>query len=132
MIEQFSLDKLCGFHAAIMDEARFRLMYLIYKYKEMCPTDLEMITEFSQSKTSRQLNSLKKSGLLHSHRKDQYQFFYIPDVALSWTESQFEFATQDTTLQKDLETARILMSNRELVMYRLENKRYSLGLRQAL
>lgn len=128
VLTPWHLDQWVGVHQALSDAARIRLLHLVYHWREMCPSDLEMITEFSQSKTSRHLTHLRKAGLLLAHRKDQYQFFYVPEPLIDWLGQYLSGLAADVVLQKDLETTRILMSNRELVLYKLQNKRYTSGM----
>jgi ArsR family transcriptional regulator len=105
------------------DEARIRIVFLIYKNGEMCISDLEHILDFTQAKTSRHLIYLKNAGLVGYKKVDQWVYYYIKDEVADVIGQIFQYLSKDPVLVNDLETYRILYSNRELaICKRHQNK----------
>lgn len=102
------------------DQARIRIMYLLYKKDELCISDLEHILDFTQTKTSRHISYLKNAGLLNSRKKDQWIFYQIKEEVQDIVSQIFSFLNKDTVLQRDIETFEILHSNRELSVNKME------------
>lgn len=84
----------------------------------MCISDLEHILDFTQTKTSRHITYLKNAGLISPRKVDQWVFYGIKDEAYDLLSQVFLYLGKDPLLLKDVETYRILFSNRELA----ENK----------
>ncbi|MDX1904672.1 MAG: metalloregulator ArsR/SmtB family transcription factor, partial [Thermonemataceae bacterium] len=62
-VKHFNLTVGSQIFKAFSDESRIRIMYLLFKNKEMCISDLELILDFTQTKISRHLIYLKNAGL---------------------------------------------------------------------
>jgi ArsR family transcriptional regulator len=92
--------------------------------KELSISDLELILDFTQTKTSRHLIYLKNAGLLGSRRVDQWMFYYILEEYLEILQQIFKLIQKDANLTKDQETYEILKSNRELASNKIENNQY--------
>lgn len=88
----------------------------------MCITDLETILEFTQAKTSRHLIYLKNSGILTSHKYNQWVFYQVKDEVLDIIRQMLQFLQRDPVLQKDQQTFNTLYSNRELTLNKLNLK----------
>lgn len=106
------------------EESRIRILHLIFQYQEMCISDLEHVLDFTQTKTSRHLIYLKNAGLLNSRHVDQWVFYFIKDEFQDIISQIFQFLNKDPTLMSDMETYRILFSNRELAHNKLRNKKW--------
>jgi len=87
----------------------------------MCISDIELILNFSQTKTSRHLTYLKNSGILSSRKQDQWVFYSINDEVTDIIDKLLSYLIKDPVLIKDAETFDILYSNRELALNRLKN-----------
>ncbi len=89
----------------------------------MCISDLEHILDFTQAKTSRHLIYLKNAGLVGYKKVDQWVYYYIKDEVADVIGQIFQYLSKDPVLVNDLETYRILYSNRELaICKRHQNK----------
>ena len=84
--------------------SRIRILNILSKKKEVSISDLEMILNFTQTKTSRHIYYLKNSGLLNSKNIDQFIFYSLREEALDIIDQIFEFLDKDDQLKKDLET----------------------------
>ncbi len=109
---------------ALGDESRLRILNLIYKNAEMCVTDIEQVLDFTQTKTSRHLSYLKLSGLVSFKRIDNWVYYYLRDETADLLQTIFNYLEKDEILVKDLETYRILYSNRELAVNKLHNRKW--------
>ena len=109
---------------ALADESRIRILNLILRNKEMCTSDLEQVLDFTQTKTSRHLAYLRNASLVTPRKIDQWVFYTIKDEAADFTSQIFSYLERDPVLQKDQETYKILYSNRELAINKLQNRRW--------
>ena len=101
------------------------MIALIYTNEEMCPSDLEVILEFTQSKTSRQLAILKQAGLVTTRKIDRWVLFSVPDEIGDIVGNLLNLFERDALLAQDQEHFRIMYSNRELVLNKLQNRHYT-------
>ena len=122
-IKQFNLAFGSQIFKSFSDESRVRILNLLYHNTEMCIADIWQVLDFTQTKTSRHLIYLKNAGLLSFRKLDQWTFYYIKDEVIDIVSQIFKFLAKDPKLQKDLETYKILYSNRELAAYTLKNKK---------
>ena len=123
-LKNFSINVGAQIFKSVSEEARIRILYLIYKKEELCISDLEHILDFTQTKTSRHLTYLKNSGILSIRKQDQWAFYYIKDEVKDIIKQIFDFLDKDQTLKKDLLTYQTLNSNRELAVNKIENKKW--------
>ncbi len=105
---------------AFSDEARVRILHLLYVQGELCITDIEQVLEFTQSKTSRHLSYLKAAGLTSSKRQDAYVLHRLNNGVLQMVQQLFKFMANDPQLEADLQSFKVLYSNRELVISRMK------------
>ena len=121
-LKNFSLSIGSQIFKSCSDESRLRILYLIFKNREMCISDLELILNFTQTKTSRHLIYLKNSGILSTRKQDQWVFYSLKDEVYEIISQIFLFLNKDQTLKTDLETFNTMYSNRELAVNKLENR----------
>lgn len=88
----------------------------------MCISDLELILNFTQTKTSRHLIYLKNSGILSTRKQDQWVFYFLKDEVYEIISQIFLFLNKDQTLKSDLETFNTMYNNRELAVNKLQNR----------
>jgi len=122
-LKNFTLPFGSQLFKAFSDESRVRILHLLYKNTEMCISDLEQVLDFTQAKTSRHVIYLKNAGLLSFRKIDQWVYYYLKDEFTEIIGQLFQYLSKDTTLQNDLETYRILYSNRELAINKLHQSR---------
>ena len=123
-LKKFSLGVGSQLFKALGDESRIRILHLLYANGEMCISDLELILDFTQTKTSRHLSYLKNSGVLNFRKVDQWVFYYIKDEVAEIIEVIFGFMEKDRQLRKDLANYKVMKSNRVLAISRIEARRY--------
>ena len=123
-LKNFSLNFSAQFFKSLSDEARIRILFLIRENEEMCIADLELILNFTQAKTSRHLLYMKNSGVLNIKKVDQWVFYYIKEEVKDFVNQMLKFVDKDQQMQQDLQTFKVMYSNRELALNKLHNKKY--------
>ncbi|MEM6297089.1 MAG: metalloregulator ArsR/SmtB family transcription factor [Bacteroidota bacterium] len=110
---------------SLSDESRLRIVHLLLRKFEMCVSDLEVILDFTQTKTSRHLTYLKNAGLVSRRKLDQRTFYTISEEMLPLIEQLFSYVdTAEATFNKDLETYQILYATEELAISRIHKARW--------
>ena len=121
-LKKFNIEYGKTIFKSFSDVSRIRILNILSKKKEVSISDLEMILNFTQTKTSRHIYYLKNSGLLNSKNIDQFIFYSLREEALDIIDQIFEFLDKDDQLKKDLETYDTVYSNRELAKNKIELK----------
>ena len=121
-LKKFNIEYGKTIFKSFSDVSRIRILNILANRKEASISDLEMILNFTQTKTSRHVYYLKNSGLLNSENKDQFIFYSLREEALDIIDQIFEFLDKDEQLKKDLEVYDNMYSNRELARNKIEIK----------
>ena len=121
-LKKFNIEYGKTIFKSFSDVSRIWILNILANRKEASISDLEMILNFTQTKTSRHIYYLKNSGLLNSENKDQFIFYSLREEALDIIDQIFEFLDKDEQLKKDLEAYDIMYSNRELARNKIEIK----------
>jgi ArsR family transcriptional regulator len=123
-LKHFNLALGSQIFKACADEARLRILNLIFENGEMCISDLERILEFTQAKTSRHIIYLKNSGMLTHRRYNNWIFYQIKDEVYEIVNQILQFVKRDQQLQRDLSIYKTLYSNRELSINKVEREEW--------
>lgn len=121
-IKNFELKTGVEIFKAFSEEARVRILHLMYKTEEICVSDLEIILDFTQTKTSRHLSYLKAQRIIKAKKTDQWIYYSINVAYLEIISQVFFFLEKDPVLQRDLQEYRTLYSNNELAIRKLHNR----------
>lgn len=121
-IKNLKLKKASEIFKAFSDESRIRILHLIYANEEMCISDLELILDFTQTKTSRHLIYLKNAEILEFRKHDQWVYYFINTAYFDVILQLFSFLQNDSSLLNDLEEYKTLYSNNELAIRKLHNQ----------
>ncbi len=73
------MKELTNVFKALSDEARWRILNLVLRTGEICVCDIESITGFTQTKTSRHLLYLKNAKLLDSRQQGLWMLYSIAE-----------------------------------------------------
>ena len=119
-LKNFNVDYGSKVFRSFSDISRIRIMNILYNRKESCIADLELILNFTQTKTSRHVNYLKNANLLNMKYVNHFIFYSIREEALDLIDQIFKLLEKDKQLEKDLEIYDIMNSNRELSKNKLE------------
>lgn len=99
---------------ALGEEARIRILNLLIAADELTITDLELILDFTQTKTSRHVTYLKNSGILTAKKHDQWVIYGIKEELKDVIKQIMSFFENDGRLLEDVSIYQTLLSNREL------------------
>ena len=89
---------------------------------KMCITDLEIILEFTQAKTSRHLSYLKNSGIVNARKADQWVFYSIKEEVMDLVKLIMEYFNKDLILKRDLENFETFLKQDELAKFHQKEK----------
>ena len=121
-IKSFNISFGSQLFKALSDESRLRILHLLYKNEKMCISDIELILDFTQTKTSRHLIYLKNANLATLQKVDQYAFYSLGNQVKDFMENMFSYL-KDPLLEEDIKNYKIMYSNRELKIATLELQR---------
>ena len=121
-LKKFNIEYGKTIFKSFSDVSRIRILNILANRKDASISDLEIILNFTQTKTSRHIYYLKNSGLLNSENKDQFIFYSLREETLDIIDQIFEFLDKDEQLKKDLEAYDNMYSNRELARNKIEIK----------
>jgi ArsR family transcriptional regulator, arsenate/arsenite/antimonite-responsive transcriptional repressor len=124
-LKHFNLQLGTQLLKSFSDESRIRILHMLFKNKEMCISDIEMVLDFTQTKTSRHLIYLKNAGLVDSRKVDQWTYYSIKEEVVDFVDMIYRYLDKDPLLEKDMQTYRTLYNNRELAVNKLHNKKWA-------
>jgi ArsR family transcriptional regulator, arsenate/arsenite/antimonite-responsive transcriptional repressor len=73
------MNELATVFRALSDEARLRILNLLFRTGELCVCDIEATTGFTQTKVSRHLSYLRQAGLLDSRQQGLWTLYRIAE-----------------------------------------------------
>ncbi len=103
---------------ALSEEPRVRILNLLQNHDEMCISDIELILDYTQTKTSRHMSYLKNAGIVGYRKSDQWIFYYIQDEVQSLLGQIWNYIEKDYILRKDIDIFEVMYSNRELAAFK--------------
>ena len=121
-LKKFSLLIGTQIFKSFSEEARVRIIQLLLEAKDLTISDLVLILDFTQTKTSRHVAYLKNTGLVKSKKLDQCVFYSLKEEVIEIVSKRLIFLQKDPQLLKDLEVYFIMDSNRELAMHKVKIK----------
>ena len=71
------METLAAVFKALGDEARLRILNLLFRTGELCVCDIEATTGFTQTKVSRHLSYLRTAGLLDVRQQGLWMLYRI-------------------------------------------------------
>ena len=71
------MKELATIFKALSDEARLRILNLLFRSGELCVCDIESTTGFTQTKVSRHLSYLRNAGLIDSRQQGLWMLYKI-------------------------------------------------------
>ena len=122
-VKQFNTSVGLQIFKAFSELPRIRVINLLFNRGPLSTSDLELILEFTQAKTSRHLMYLKGTGLVSSKRIDQWVMYSMNDEFGEIITQLLNYFEKDVQLKNDLETCDVLKSNRELSTSKMNLKK---------
>jgi ArsR family transcriptional regulator len=123
-LKNISLSSGTQVFKALADESRLRILNLLLFKDDLSISDLELLLEFTQTKTARLMGILKTAGLVQSRRQDYWVLYRLKEEAAELLEGLMELMEKDSQLQKDIRACEAMESNRELTLNKLALRRY--------
>ncbi len=113
---------------SLSDVARIRILSLILTNECMCSSDLEVILDYTQAKTSRHLNFMKSAGFLSTEKYNQWTYYSVKDEFSAILNNVILLLEKDSILEEDQAAFNTMYSNNSLAIRKLHNsqKRYTL------
>jgi ArsR family transcriptional regulator len=121
-VKQVDIGKGAELFRSLGEESRIRILHLIHRTGQMCISDMELILDFTQTKTSRHLSYLKGAGLVRGKKVDQWIYYQVSPGYTDILERLFGMMKKDAQLVTDLKTYRTLYSNNELAIRKWHQK----------
>jgi len=109
---------------ALADESRLRIINLMLFREELSITDLELILDFTQTKTARLMGILKTAGLVQSRRQDYWVFYKLKEESVELLQDLIGLMEKDAIFQKDIRSCEVMESNRELMINKMALRQY--------
>lgn len=109
---------------ALADESRLRILNLMLFREELSITDLELILDFTQTKTARLMGILKTAGLVQSRRQDYWVFYKLKEESVELLQDLIGLMEKDAIFQKDIRSCEVMESNRELMINKMALRQY--------
>lgn len=122
-VKQFNTPVGIQIFRAFSELPRIRVINLLYNRGPLSTSDLELILDFTQAKTSRHLMYLKTAGLVSSKRIDQWVMYSMNEEFGEIITQLLNYFEKDPQLKNDLETCDVLNSNRELSKSKINRKK---------
>lgn len=123
-LKNFSLTYGTQIFKCFSEEARVRIIHLMFRNNELSISDLEAILDFTQTKTSRHITYLRNAGLVNATKKDMWVMYSIKDEVYDMVSQIFDFLNKDLQLQKDQDVYNVMNSNRELASNKFKARGY--------
>lgn len=68
------------FFKVLADEARLKILWLLFNHRELCVCDLMAALGITQSKASRHLSTLRHAGLVRDRRERMWSYYALCPV----------------------------------------------------
>jgi len=71
------LKETARFFKVLADEARLKMLWLLFNHRELCVCDIMAVMEITQSKASRHLAALRNAGLATDRREGLWSYYSL-------------------------------------------------------
>jgi len=71
------MQEIARFHKLLSDEARLRILWLLFNRRELCVCDITAALGITQSKASRHLAALRVAGLVQDRREGTWMHYSL-------------------------------------------------------
>lgn len=75
------MKKAASFFKVLADEARLKMLWLLFNHGELCVCDFMAVIEITQSKASRHLRTLYNAGLVTDRRAGLWVYYSLRPAA---------------------------------------------------
>jgi ArsR family transcriptional regulator, arsenate/arsenite/antimonite-responsive transcriptional repressor len=75
--KEIKLKETARFFKVLADEARLKMLWLLFNHRELCVCDIMAVLEITQSKASRHLAALRNAGLATDRREGLWSYYSL-------------------------------------------------------
>lgn len=127
-IKSFPIERATEIYKAFSDEARLRILSILFHFGEICISDLELVLDYTQTKTSRHISYLKHAGLITYKKHEKWSYYEVKEEYRDLISLIIESVDQDELIAQDKDNYKIMYGNGSLAIRKLHNlqKKYNL------
>ena len=103
---RLNMKKAASFFKVLADEARLKMLWLLFNRQALCVCDFMAVLEITQSKASRHLRTLYNAGLVADRREGLWVHYSLLPATDDFVRAFLE--TLSSTLSVRQETAELL------------------------
>jgi ArsR family transcriptional regulator, arsenate/arsenite/antimonite-responsive transcriptional repressor len=78
--KEIKLKETARFFKVLADEARLKMLWLLFSHRELCVCDIMAVLEITQSKASRHLAALRNAGLATDRKEGLWSYYSLRPV----------------------------------------------------
>ena len=75
--KEIELKETARFFKVLADEARLKMLWLLFNHRELCVCDIMAALEITQSKASRHLAALRNAGLATDRKEGLWSYYSL-------------------------------------------------------
>lgn len=127
-IKSFPIDRATEIYKAFSDESRLRILSILFHFGEICISDLELLLDYTQTKTSRHISYLKHAGLITYKKYEKWSYYEVKEEYRDLISLIIESVDQDGRIAQDKDNYKTMYGNGSLAIRKLHNrqKKYNL------
>jgi ArsR family transcriptional regulator len=80
LYKEIKLKETARFFKVLADEARLKMLWLLFNNRELCVCDIMAVLEITQSKASRHLAALRNAGLATDRKEGLWSYYSLRPV----------------------------------------------------
>jgi ArsR family transcriptional regulator len=89
------------FYRVLSDEARLKMLWLLFNHRELCVCDIMAALEITQSKASRHLAVLRNAGLASDRREGLWSYYSLRPIEDPDIEAQLKLLRASLSKRSD-------------------------------
>lgn len=89
------------FFRVLADEARLKMLWLLFNNRELCVCDIMAVLEITQSKASRHLAALRNAGLVTDRKEGLWSYYSLRPVKDALAETHLKLLRANLSKRAD-------------------------------
>jgi ArsR family transcriptional regulator len=89
------------FFKVLADEARLKMLWLLFHNRELCVCDIMAVLEITQSKASRHLAALRNAGLVTDRKEGLWSYYSLRPVKDALAEAHLKLLRANLSKRAD-------------------------------
>jgi ArsR family transcriptional regulator, arsenate/arsenite/antimonite-responsive transcriptional repressor len=99
--KEIKLKETARFFKVLADEARLKMLWLLFNNRELCVCDIMAALEITQSKASRHLAALRNAGLATDRKEGLWSYYSLRPVNDKLAEAHLELLRASLSKRAD-------------------------------